>query len=676
MMNKHKVLIVDDMPENLGILFRLLSEEYDVSAAENGKVALDIVRNEKPDLILLDIMMPDLNGYEVIKELKANPATTDIPVIFVSALSENVDKVKGLELGAADYITKPYNTEEVLLRVYTQIKIIDYRTQLQNMNHQLEEKVKERTKELVIKNSQLKTANDALASSENNYRSLFKDAPDPIVLIDIYSGKIVNANPAAAQLFGYTVSSLIGKDQNEIFITTQENIDKNISVLKAFPSTIKNTNKLFSNIIIKSDGTKIPVESAARTIFLDGHLFLQGIMRDVSERKMLEKQLLDAKEKAEELNNIKSNIIANMSHELRTPLISILGFSKFLSEEMENDEYREMAELIHQGGNRLLQTINLLLDLSLMEKGKVTINESELDIIDLVRKTLSKYNYQIESKGLNLVTDFHDEKFTFYSDEYLISRIFETIISNAVKFTDNGTVSVKTSEIKVNEIPHFKMEIADSGIGIDPEKLDYIFQDFRQESEGVSRNYEGTGLGLTVANKLIEIAGGFINVTSAPGKGSLFTLYFPVKKDLNDSSFIEISKDNVEKNKNIKKIFYFEKDFSAREYTKIILEEKNYIVDICDNFSDSLKLIKENEYHLLLIDMNAGNSEDDNKDLVTFLKSDCCRDIPKIAVTQPVPDEDIEYFESLGFNSLITKPFDKTFLLEKIDNFLQTTTNL
>lgn len=670
-----KILIVDDKPENLSVLFQLLSMDYELLAAENGQVALEIIEESRPDLVILDIMMPVMDGYQVISTIRKNENYNNLPVIFMSALSDSVDKIRGLKLGANDYITKPFNAEEVILRVNTQVKIIKYQKDLERLNTSLETLVEERTAELNENFEKLESVNRELQFSERRYRVLFEDAPDAIVLLDINTGKVVDVNPAAANLFGVKKSELIGRDQREIFQNTEENVQRNISVVNSTKGLNRPTHRLFSNLIVRPDGNKIPVESTARTIFIDGNLYLQGIMRDISERKIVEEQLKLAKEKAEEMSNIKSNFLANMSHELRTPLISILGFSQFLVEELTDFELKSMAEIVNQGGNRLLETLNLILDISQIESGKISVKESLVDVNKTIKSVVDEYSGFATGKNLDLNINISETPLFVKADENMLIQILENLVDNAIKFTKQGSVKIKSGEKQSGDKLYCYIEIVDSGIGIEPEKLEYIFQEFRQASEGTTRNFEGIGLGLTISKRFVEYLGGSLKVSSVPDNGSTFTVFLPMTlpdKDLKSKlnhSLRNKTGDDLIKPTGKPRLLYLEDDFATREFAKLILE-KDYDLDTFESTGDVLESLKNNYYDLFLIDLNLGNGESGLQILSALNENSYYKNVPKVAVTAFAMKGDEENLLHMGFTHYLSKPFDKKGLTGMIRKLL------
>ncbi len=240
--------------------------------------------------------------------------------------------------------------------------------------------------------------------------------------------------------------------------------------------------------------------------------------------------LLDAKEKAEEASRIKSVFLANMSHEIRTPLNGILGFAELLFTEYDNPEVRKYAEIIMASGNRLLQTLSQILDLSRVESGKVDPDIKTVRILRVIDAVVTNYKSAAEQKGLILQRVQDSAAFTLELDEQLFRNALGNLMNNAIKFTNSGSVKISTAVENQAGNLFGLIRIADTGIGIPGEFLNSIFEDFRQVSEGSSRDFEGTGLGLSLAQKFVQLSGGTIMVTSREGEGSTFTMAFPDPK--------------------------------------------------------------------------------------------------------------------------------------------------
>ena len=512
---KSKILIVDDTPENLSVLFNLLNSRYEVLAAESGSVALEITEQDKPDLILLDIIMPEIDGYEVCRILKSSEDTKHIPVIFISALNEADNKVKGFDAGAVDYITKPIQHEEVFARIQTHLDIKHLTEKLTRLNSSLEEKVKERTKELEEKIKENEKMNEAVQQSETKFKAIFEGAPESMLLVDFESGVIADVNDVGCRLIGLERHEIIGRDHGDFFIPPDED-----SYIRRYDSL----NGKYPNNLRSADGTLTPVENSVKTVLINGEIYLLGIMRDVSERIQYQRGIIEAKDKAEQSDRLKSIFLANMSHELRTPLISILGFSNILQEEITDEDIKEMVDNIHSSGMRLLETFNLLLNLTELESGNVVANKEEVHPSDIINGVIEEKRQEINAKSLDLILNYETDCM-ISADRSMLKEIIANVLGNAIKFTSQGNIGIEIKRNTENDAL-CDIVIQDTGIGMKPEYIEKIFTAFRQGSEGNNRNYEGTGLGLTVTKKFVELNDGIIGVESEEGVGSKFTLSF------------------------------------------------------------------------------------------------------------------------------------------------------
>jgi signal transduction histidine kinase/Tfp pilus assembly protein PilF len=242
------------------------------------------------------------------------------------------------------------------------------------------------------------------------------------------------------------------------------------------------------------------------------------------------RELLDSKEKAEESDRLKSLFLANMSHELRTPLNGILGFTEILRTDLSDADFREMADIIHSSGKRLLDTLNAIIDLSVIESNKTEVHISAIRLLELITDTTLSFAEAAATKQIQLIIDFSDKDTVIYSDKSILIRMLKILINNAIKYTEKGFVKIGAAVTTETAGQQLKLKITDTGIGIPAENLSNIFEKFRQGSEGNARLYEGTGLGLTICRKYVEILDGNIHVESAPRHGSTFTITLPLKK--------------------------------------------------------------------------------------------------------------------------------------------------
>jgi PAS domain S-box-containing protein len=255
-----------------------------------------------------------------------------------------------------------------------------------------------------------------------------------------------------------------------------------------------------------------------------------GVMffeRDITHRKRMERELVEAKERAEEMNRLKSSFLANMSHEIRTPMTAIQGFASLILESSREPEIQEFSEHILTGGKRLLSTINDILDLARIESKRIELNSCAVDLGHEVQNTAKLLEPLISTKDLRLQTLELKGHVICELDTRYFGQIITNLISNAIKFTDHGEITIEI-DADEGEIPCGIVRIKDTGIGIKPENLRHLFDEFWQESQGMGRRYEGTGLGLAIVKKLTSLMSGEISVESIPDKGTTFTLRFPL----------------------------------------------------------------------------------------------------------------------------------------------------
>ncbi|MCX7612503.1 MAG: ATP-binding protein [Ignavibacterium sp.] len=390
---------------------------------------------------------------------------------------------------------------------------------------------------------QRKIAEETLKTSEEKYRNFINNSMEGISLLQftepidttlpiedqidkIYEyGFIAEANHSLAAMYGLSsTQDIVGKTLIEIHGGSDNEVNR-----EAFRAFINNGYKVINveTVEKKIDGTDIIILNNSIGILQDKKLkSIWGSQIDITERKKFELELQQAKEKAEEASRIKSNFLSNMSHELRTPLIGVLGYAEILMDELKGTDYEEMAGIIFQSGNRLLETLNSILTISKIESEKFSLNYSEFDLKEVIEEVVEIFKPTAVKKNLNLTTEYSDEKMLIFSDNKLIREILNNLVNNAVKFTPKGSVNIKA--IINFEKNKLFLSVSDTGVGIPEDKLGLIFEEFRQASEGLSRSFEGVGLGLSICKKYVDFLNGKITVTSKVNEGSTFTVEIPL----------------------------------------------------------------------------------------------------------------------------------------------------
>ncbi|MCK9219409.1 MAG: PAS domain-containing protein [Bacteroidales bacterium] len=414
----------------------------------------------------------------------------------------------------------------------------------------------------------------------------------------------------------------------------------------------------------------------ARLIKVDENKVL-SISRNITERKNLQLELIEAKDHAEESSRLKSTLLNNMSHELRTPLNGILGFSEIMEHELKDPEYIEMASHINNSGKRLMRTLDSIMQLSQLESGVKALHYVKFDAAKHLQTLLETYIQQARHKGLFMEVR-NISAGIGYLDLFFFTQAISNILDNALKFTKEGGVTFEVQEIMRQNVRWLEFHIEDTGIGISETHLKLIFEEFRQASEGQNRSFEGTGLGLTVAKKMILLLGGEIEVQSKIGKGSSFTIFIPFPEH-KETVVLPSSERQGDSSK--KKPF----ELSAIEQRNILLVEDNevnsqlttaylknkYNVDWALDGPIAIEKLHYKTYDAILMDINLGPGGMDGLQAAQLIrKIKGCENIPIIALTGYTMFGDRERLVAGGCSDYLPKPFTKADILGLLEKIL------
>lgn len=358
--------------------------------------------------------------------------------------------------------------------------------------------------------------------SEKKLRTTWESSIDGMRLTD-ENGIIIDVNQALCNLYGVEREKLIGRP----FYYLVKNYKG--GGLKAFYNNIKNgkIDKIKEYSYELETGKSLNVELTNSIIKLDdGKLYLFSIFRDITEKKKIIKDLIEAKEKAEEMNRLKSQFFANMSHELRTPFMGILGFTELLRDHVEDEEATSYIDGIERSSKRMIETLTSILDLSKYETNKADFTIEHIEVDMIILETCEYFKHLAKKKNLDLNCKLDlPNGFKILANTKLFRSILNNLLSNAIKFTQKGKIDVNVY-LKKND---FILEVIDTGIGIPKDKHQIVFDEFRQVSEGHSRAFEGTGLGLSIVKKFTELLGGQVLLESELDKGSKFSIILPIR---------------------------------------------------------------------------------------------------------------------------------------------------
>ncbi len=502
------VLIIDDNVQNLTLFVQMLTHAgCTVWVAEDGETALTRIASTAPDLILLDIVMPGINGFEICRRLKQMERTRAIPVIFLTVLGETAEIVEAFAVGGVDYIKKPFRVEELLARVATHLTLRRAQRDLAVQNARLQEEIAERQR-----------AEHALRASEERLRLIVENAPMPLLIADAATGQVLGANQALYALSGYTAETLLGKTVLELYADPARDRPPILAELRAQGRVSQ-----CELATRKADGTVADVLLSIEQVVYAGRPATLSAFYDVTERKRLNVELQHAKEAAEAANRAKSIFLANMSHELRTPLNGILGYAQILKRDPAlSDQQRHGVDMIQRSGEHLLSLINDILDLAKIEVGKTELAPNDVSLGYFLCEIVDMMRDRAERKGLTLHFADVPPPRIIQVDDTRLRQVLINLLGNAIKFTERGSVTLRVQpQARRNGTLTIHFEIEDTGVGIAPEDAQAIFEPFQQAGDSQKR-LEGTGLGLSISRSLIQLMGSELHLRSVPGQGATF----------------------------------------------------------------------------------------------------------------------------------------------------------
>ena len=471
---------------------------------DNAKDFISAIEQFKPDIIISDHVMPRFNGKEALDiKIKMSP---DIPFIMLTVSSNEEIAVECMKAGADDYVIK-----EHIKRLPHAVKGALIRSNAKG---------------------EARIAGQEVARSELLLRTAVNNLPSTFCIYDA-NGKIEYINEYGLMLADLTIDQAVGRREEDIF-------PKEITqhYLPALKTAFESKELQVTECIIPYN--KLPRYVAYFFVpALDekGNLYkVIGITYDITERKIAEEKLLVAMKKAEEYGQIKSAFLSNISHEIRTPLNAIMGFAQMITKNYSHDEQlMTFMDIIMISSNQLLDIIKEMLEISQLISGKSPITLTEFSVTGLMHELYAYYQKQEEQKikqyiAFNLdISKVPAGKDLIKSDREKLVHIIKNLINNAFKFTYGGRIVVGC----MKETPDFwHFYVRDTGIGIEKEKLEFIFDTFRQGDESNTRQFGGVGLGLAVCKEMIHMLGGRIWVESEVKKGSVFHFVLPVKREL------------------------------------------------------------------------------------------------------------------------------------------------
>ena len=510
-----------------------------------------------------------------------------------------------------------------------------------------------------------KKAEAALVLSEIRYRRLFESAKDGILILDAETGKIVDVNPFLIDLLGFSYEQFIEKTIWEIgvFKDIFSNYDKFLELQK------EEYVRYHDLPLVTDTGRKIHVEFVSNVYQANNKNVIQCNIRDISQRIEIETELIEAKEKAEESDRLKTAFLTNMSHEIRTPMNGILGFTELLREpNLTSDDLRDYTQIIQISGARMLNTINNIVDVSKIESGLIKVDISETNINEKMEFTYKFFKPEVEFKGLQFLVKngLPANESLIKTDNEKVYGILTNLVKNAIKFTYEGSIEfgyVLKSEIKPAELEFF---VKDTGVGIPENQKNIIFERFRQANEAQNRGYEGSGLGLSISKSYVEMLGGKIWVESEEGKGSTFYFtipYNPVPEEKPEVINADSTEYKEVQLKSLKILIVEDDEISYSLLTRMLQKISKEVLHVMTGV-EAIEACRNNpDLDLVLMDirMPVMDGNEATRQIRQFNK-----DVIIIAQTAYAFSRDRENAIEAGSNDYISKPLNMALLYELI----------
>jgi PAS domain S-box-containing protein len=614
-----KILIIDDLEVNLITLEGNLRKlKVEIFKAQSGNEALIRIKQHDFALIIVDIQMPGMNGYEVAEQIRQGRRNQFTPIIFLTAVYfDQLSVYKGYQTGAVDYITKPFNFEILTSKVRV---FLD----LDRIKHELIE-------------------------SRRQFMDVVQDQTDMICRTDVdFAMSFVNQSMMNAlstdmgHILGSSIFSWIPEHENDKLIEAIAQLSPNNPVAEVQHS------------IKVTPDNEISVFSLIRALFSDDYEFsgYQWVIRDITEEITRREQLLIAKQKAEESTQSKSRFLAIMSHEARNPLNSILGMLDLLLESNLSEEQLDSVKLMQYSSKKLHQLLNDILDLSRIEANQVKFEVAPFNLYDEMKALVNSHEVvaRQNNTGLKLTVDKNVPKIII-SDALRLGQILSNLLNNSIKFTTNGLVELIVKSESINhKSATIRFTVKDNGKGITTDSNINIFDAFEQGGESVARTYGGSGLGLSISKGLCERMGGSLSYESKPDEGATFwfTLNFEIDHRDNDIKLQSLN------------FLIVEDNVMNQKVVGAILNRHGIKFDIAENGLVAYEKTAEKFYDVILMDIQM--PEMDGYDATSLIRmrekeNNSPNKSMIVALTANATAEDRNKCLGLGMDQYLYKPF-------------------
>jgi PAS domain S-box-containing protein len=620
------ILLADDNSDMREYLVRLLSTRYSVITASDGITALERARQDKPDLVLTDVMMPRLDGFGLVREIRADRALAALPVVMLSARAGEEARAEGLDAGADDYLIKPFTARELLARLGGTLAVARTRRQ-----------AAEREAELRAETAEiLETMTLAFIALDEEFRYVYLNAEAEGILgfrrEEVLNLKMWERFPGSELTeFGQELRRAMAEQRALHFQTFYEPRDLWFEV-NAYPMS----------------GRRLGV-----------------FFRDISASKQFEEDLRAAKEAAEAANRSKDRFLAVLSHELRTPLSPVLLCVSAMQEEPDlPPAVREDIVMIRRNIELETRLIDDLLDLSRIVNGKLALHVRPVHLNDKVNDVVRMCREQILEKAIRLHVSLDPRAGSVPGDPSRIQQVLWNVLKNAAKFTpERGEIYVATA---VTPEGAGQVVVRDTGIGLEKEALEGIFDAFEQASPEITREFGGLGLGLAISKLLVEMHGGSIRAQSpGPGKGATFTILFPNAREASEERPPQASGALPEQAREARVLIVEDNADTARVLGRL-LTARGYTVRITGSVAEAVTVLAE-PFDMIISDV--GLPDGTGYDLMRRARE--IRPIRGIAMSGYGMEEDVVKSREAGFAEHLVKPVDVIQIDEAIRRLLR-----
>ena len=622
---KLNVLLIEDNPGDARLIKEMINQvigiKINIDWTDKLSIGIKKIAQNKVDAILLDLSLPDSNG--LITFISLSDRSSNIPIIVITGLEDQLVSIEAMKSGAQDYLIKDKIDTHLL-------------------------------KKTILHAIERKKIEIEIRKSEEKYRNLYDTALVGMFKLEARTLKVIQSNKTFLEILGYKLED--GKKKSEILAIINPFIK--IKDSKKLNSFISNMEKYYQvnnceMVLLSSNGLSINVLINAKYYEIDDTI--EGTIIDITKLKNIEKELIIAKNKAEETDKLKIYFLSKMSHELKTPLNSVLGYAQLLDiQKLKESDVKNYSKKILEAGNHLLDLINSLIDMSSLVSEKTQVDKKEINLPLLIHDVYKQTIAKTSDKNINFKVFIQDNiPFSVRTDPVRLSQILTNLLDNAVKFTNHGIISIDVNKSDENSVI---FSVKDTGIGIPDNKQDIVFDSFLQANNSFSRSYGGAGLGLSIAKYLVELLGGKIWLTSSKDKGT--TIFFTIKiceQSLN-TDMTSLNKDVINDLNNNQNIVLIDNDEVSIPFMKLIAKELKYnliVINDYENNLDNNDIIKTD-----LVILGSSLFPNDSDKVINLIKSiNKINKVPLIALLSN-SEIDKDLIDDLQIDDYLTKPLD------------------